>query len=156
MTRRQLTALTVPQLRDLARAAGLPVYQHRGRRLRKADLVAQLVKRNGRNTKRQPGVLNPEPGTLNPPALPQNALIDGLRATLVHRGLADLAPDPREGAALRRTLRGQETAEDVRLLRGRELRVALAYRDAAACPVLREFWNRYAVSLQLAAAPPTA
>lgn len=34
--------MTVPKLRDLCRARGLPTYQHKGRRLRKADLVAQL------------------------------------------------------------------------------------------------------------------
>ena len=43
MTRRELEALTVPALRALAGEKGLPKYQRRGRRLRKADLVTQLA-----------------------------------------------------------------------------------------------------------------
>ena len=40
---KELQALTVPQLRQLAGKHGLPKYQHNGRRLRKADLIRLLA-----------------------------------------------------------------------------------------------------------------
>ena len=43
MTRRELTRLTVTQLRELSGQNNLPKYQHHSRRLRKADLVEQLA-----------------------------------------------------------------------------------------------------------------
>lgn len=35
--------MTVPQLRAECKRQGLPVYQHKGKRLRKADLIRQLA-----------------------------------------------------------------------------------------------------------------
>ena len=43
MTRNELAKMTVPELRAMCGDCSLPKYQHRGRRLRKADLVAQLL-----------------------------------------------------------------------------------------------------------------
>lgn len=39
--------MTVPELRKECKRLGLPVYQHKGRRLRKSDLVKQLGENNG-------------------------------------------------------------------------------------------------------------
>ena len=43
MTRRQLELLTVPELRRRCGEHGLRKYQHKGQRLRKADLIEQLA-----------------------------------------------------------------------------------------------------------------
>lgn len=45
--------MTVPELRVLCKARGLPTYQHKGRRLRKADLVAQLKRVNDERADRR-------------------------------------------------------------------------------------------------------
>jgi len=81
------------------------------------------------------------------------ALVDGLASALVHRALADLAPDPDEGRAIRRAIRGCETPADRLVLRRRERAAMAALRDGAADPIVRQFWDRRIVALNLAAAP---
>jgi 7-keto-8-aminopelargonate synthetase-like enzyme len=50
MTRVQLNKLTVAKLRERCRRAKLPVYQDKGKRLLKADLVGQLVRWHRKTT----------------------------------------------------------------------------------------------------------
>lgn len=53
--------MTVPQLRAECKARGLPCYQHKGKRLRKADLAKQLADRKPPKTTENRGNLDALP-----------------------------------------------------------------------------------------------
>lgn len=57
----KFTKMTVPQLRAECKERGLPCYQHKGTRLRKADLISQLTKaRRAERPSKHPG-RSPQP-----------------------------------------------------------------------------------------------
>ena len=104
--------MTVAELRAECRKRGLPCYQHHGRRLRKADLVAMLA------TAPAPyGVEPVPPRKTNPPRVPAMRLTDDDRLT---RELAAMAISADEQYALYRMLRGTHTAKHDGILRRRE------------------------------------
>lgn len=113
--------MTVAELRDECRKRGLPCYQHRGRRLRKADLVAMLA------TSPVPyGVEPVPPRQPNPPRVPAIRLTDDDRLT---RELATMPATPAETMAVYRMLAGTALPKHDGILRRRE---------AAACQRLAE------------------
>lgn len=145
MTKRQLEKLTVSALRARCRKAKLPIYRHKGRRLLKGDLVAQLVRKY---RKAKPKPKRPEKA---PTPAQESALVATLAEQLIARALVDLPCDPTYSRAMHRILRGGTAAKDRMILQRKRLVAIGVLRDGAADEAGREFWaNQYVAEMNVA------
>jgi hypothetical protein len=144
MTKRQLERLTVAKLRTRCRKAKLPTYRHKGRRLLKGDLVAQLAKHYRKAT--------PAPERNKTAVqLQESALVVTLAEQLIARALVDLPCDPTYSRAMHRIIRGGKAVKDRMILQRKRLVAIKVLRDAAPDDAGRDFWaNRYAAEMNVA------
>lgn len=148
--------MTVPQLRAECKRLGLPAYQHKGKRLRKADLIKQ-IERAGNDASTSRKVLVPNVGRSrtmasgtrsarsmgkpavakrNPKRLVRDETVNQLIATL-----AAMPTTPAEAMALYRMLNGTATAKHNGILRRREGRAYQRLRDRAATEGEWQKWH---------------
>jgi len=165
MTRSQLNRLTVDKLRDRCRRAKLPIYQHRGRRLVKRDLISALVRHGRRKPKLKPkrttrrtakqlaksadnSQLRTDPGLVDTLA---DTLVDTLAEQLIGRALVDLPGDVTYNRAMHRILRGSKATKDRMILQRRRLVAIATLRDGANDDRASEYWgNKYAAEMNIA------
>lgn len=142
MTRSKLQRLTVPELRQLAKAAGLPTYQIRGRRLLKSDLV-RMIARHHRQPR--PPKRRAKRSTLHAPRSTHKPLTDHQAILQFVAGLPSTAA---ASMALARVLIGTDQPQHRRTLDARWATACRLWRDAAADDD-REYDRRAAVYLDV-------
>ena len=148
MTTCQLQTLTVPKLRDLCRKAALPVWQYRGHRLNKGDLVAALA-RHSRHSRRK---AKPRKKPARRPKARQTAvqpresgIADSLAEQLIQMALCDLPGDRAYSVSMDRVLRNRGNQRDRQRLIVKRIEAIKSLRDSAGDEATRLYWgNRYA------------
>ncbi len=164
MTTRQLQTMTVPQLRDLSKKAGLPSWQVDGRRLVKKDLVAALARYGRRKPKarkkhtrkpkarktatraRQRAIPLPKPQPTR-----DSEIVATLAEQLIAKTLEEMPSDVAINMAMKRILRGGKAVRDRATLQRQRLVAIQLLQRGAPDDRASEFWSaKHAAEMNIA------